>query len=437
MKVILNKITVVLLSGMLAITGIFTGYHNNQAANNSGSIAYLLGTAPKDNSKASTINDSYDIFFMDDDASFKYELADGVYWVPVNVLGKPQYSSEKLRKIIDTRDPAFIEKKINTLYDAISYRYLSGFTTTRGGDHKDLPFNGVIWQHHKDGKEAVLTNEGDCSGNAVLISYLLKGNYKESGYISYNLSNGSGHVFNYFMHKGSYYFIDCTEMRSAIMESNLSNRWSDFGVNLIMADSVQQFIDYYTMNYINGAAVFQMYQDERVAPIGYKNDTYYLPNDLKIRFYGDTDQIKYILTKGPTDIPSWENSIQKAINRNLTGELSIVPYSHSEYEENRGDFYDLRLYNLNGIPVQLQHLTINYYDKSGKLLSKEKYTSDDFNNIMINNVVFDMAMIGLNNSNNTARIDGSVEYLDINGHLERKEFKFDLSARDIPVEYVQ
>lgn len=103
MKFMSYKLAVVLLSGIMAITGILSGNYNSQANGiNSENIAYSSETALKDEKITSNIDDSYDIFFMDDDASFKHKLADGVYWVPVNVLGKPQYSSEKLREIIDT-----------------------------------------------------------------------------------------------------------------------------------------------------------------------------------------------------------------------------------------------------------------------------------------------------------------------------------------------
>jgi hypothetical protein len=440
MKGILKKFAVTIISGLLLISGVYTAYSNSNAMNGSidRSIDKLTAAAYKaDKSKTSDIDDSYDIFFMDDDAYFKHKLDDGVYWVPVNFLGKPQYTGDEVREIIDTRDPEYIEKKINTLYDAISYRYLSGFTTTRVGDHKDLPYNGIIWQHHKNGKEAILTNEGDCSGNAVLISYLLQGNYDESGFISYNLSNGGGHVFNYILHDGCYYFLDCTDIRSAIIEDSRIGRRPYFGVNLIMADSVEKFIKYYSKNYLSDTAVFQMYQDDRVAPIGYKKGVFYLPDDLDIKFYGDVKKIRYVLTKRPTVIPSWENDTKKEIDRSIKGEIAVIPYSHSDYGGMAG-YHELRLYNLNGILVELQHITINCYNHKGKLQSKIEYNTDDLDEFMLNNIIFDMAAIGIGNLNNYARIDGSIEYTDINGNLVKKDFDIDLAADDIiPVKYVQ
>lgn len=205
-------------------------------------------------------------------------------------------------------------------------------------------------------------------------------------------------------------------------------------MNLLMADSVNQFIKYYSSQ-LGTTAVFQMYQDDRVMPIGYRDGAYYLPDDLDIKFYGDTKQIKFALTKRPPDVPRWENDVKKAIDRDVKGDLAIVPYSHSQYGRRAG-IYELRLYNLNGIPVELMNIGINYYNRSGSLQSRVEYNSERLVSFMPNNVVFDMAVIGMNNFNNYSKISGNIEFRDINGNLINKEFEFEPNV-NVPVKYVQ
>lgn len=50
---------------------------------------------------------SKDEFFLSETASFKNTLADGVYCVPVNVLGGSEYTNEEILDMIDTKDPEY------------------------------------------------------------------------------------------------------------------------------------------------------------------------------------------------------------------------------------------------------------------------------------------------------------------------------------------
>jgi hypothetical protein len=374
-------------------------------------------TAEAATSKVSD-NQSYDAFFMNQKVSFQKKFGDGIYWVPVNVLGKPKYTDEEILDMIDKKDPEYAAKMIDTLFDAIKYFYLSGFKVLRS-DHKDLPFEGVIWQHHKNGSEALLTNEGDCSGTAALISYLLDGDYKETGYFSYNLDNGSGHVFNYFKNKNKYYFIDCTVIRYATMEKEQPVQQDDYMANLVMADSIEQYVAYYKMHQLNNASViFNTYSADRVIPISFNNGKYYLPEDLNIKFYGDKKQIGINLVKRPVEVPGW-NFISQ-IDRMDKAEVSILPYSYEVYQ-NGGQYYELRIYTLNDITVELKSLAINYYNSSDQMLLSHEYTEDEIS--IQNKSIFDMRAYPMQYGSQYAYITGVAEFKDIHGNIFNKKFK--------------
>lgn len=365
---------------------------------------------------------NYDVFFLKQDANFKKSIGNGVYLVPVNVLGRPEFTNEDILDMIKEKDPEQISKKISTLYDAVRYYYISGFQMLRG-DHKDLPYDGVIWQHHKTGEEAVLTNEGDCSGNAVLISYLLEGDYDEVGYFSYNLKDGGGHVFNYFKQDGKYFFLDFSSIRDAMMEDTQINwRGAYYPTNLVMADSIEKFVQFYKSNYLNNMkAIFNTYKADKVAPIGYKSGKYYLPNDLKdLKFYGDVKQISFVLTKAPKDIPCWNSD--GLLDRDMKAEVAIVPYSYQDYE-GRGTHYDLRIFTLNEINVELTRLTLSYYDAGNRLITKNEYDKEDLCRFQPNNFIFDWKPLPMQNGNNYASVKGTAVFEDIHGNVITEKFE--------------
>jgi hypothetical protein len=381
--------------------------------------------AAKESSKTKDTND-YNIFFLDKDAKIKKYLANGVYWVSVNTLGGPQLTDKKIIDLINKQDPKSMSKSIDTLYDVVRYYYLAGFKTL-SSDHKDIPFNGVYWQHHKTGPEALITNCGDCSGNAVLAAYLLAGDYDEVGYITYNIENGSGHVFNYIKQDGKYYFTDFSSNRDAIREDT-KRTWQGayYPANLVMADSVEKFVSYYKTNFLNGAkAVFSTYTADRVAPVGYKNGKYYLPDDIEdLKFYGDTDRIKFVLTKRPVVIPSWNE--EGFIDRSIKAEVAVVPYSYKEYHgSNIG--IEVRIYPINDITVEIQQYTAKYYAKNGRLLYTEDYDEGMLGNMHPNNCIFTMRPCPLHYDSNCAYVEGKVVLKDIHGNTITEEFIYQMN----------
>jgi hypothetical protein len=389
-------------------------------------ISSALSISKNPEVKAASKKDSKnnDAFFLSETASFKIKVSDGVYCVPVNMLGGSKYSNDEILDMIDTRDPKKISKNINTLFDAVKYYYFSGFKTLQS-DHKDLAYDGVIWQHHKSGSEALIANEGDCSGNASLIAYLLDGDYDETGYFSYNLENGSGHVFNYFKKDKKYYFLDFSVINYAVMECNLGNRQNSYyRSNLFMADSVDKFIAYYKRTYLNSmTSIYNTYSYDRVAPIGYKNGKYYLPNDIKdIKFYGDKNKINVIQTNKPKDIPSWNRD--GLLDRDLKADISTVLYSFMEYE-GRNSYYSLRFYSMNDVTSRISKISIKYINSSKKVFREQNLSETQIENeISFNNSIFDYRDFNVLMLLDTKQIKGDVEFTDIHGNVFTKKFDF-------------
>ena len=88
---------------------------------------------------------------------FEIQVYKGVYWVPINILGKTNYTSAEILEIskLSLEDK---KRKISNLYEAIQLFQISDFTGSL--DNKDFMINGVHWQTHKTPEEAVLSNEG-------------------------------------------------------------------------------------------------------------------------------------------------------------------------------------------------------------------------------------------------------------------------------------
>lgn len=131
----------------------------------------------------------------------EYKLPEG--------LGKPEYTKAEIRKMIDdglSLDE--IRDKIGTYPDVVQYLYLRGFTYV----YPDLSFtyDGISWAMNRAPGVVFDLREGNCGGMSNLINYILQGDYDSQGYVQMCGPNGSGHVFNYFLQDGTYYFVDFT-----------------------------------------------------------------------------------------------------------------------------------------------------------------------------------------------------------------------------------
>ena len=113
-------------------------------------------------------------------ASYKVPVGNGVFWVPVNTLGKPQLTGEQIRAVPKT--PQTLKQKINTLYDAIAFVQEYGMS---GEDRKFLSYDNTLWEYYQSIEQTVSTNLGGSGEMANLLCYLIQDDYDEEGYIVY------------------------------------------------------------------------------------------------------------------------------------------------------------------------------------------------------------------------------------------------------------
>lgn len=189
-----------------------------------------------------------DLLTLRHDAEFEMGVAEGVSWVPVNMLGKSGYSNEEIFQMV-RESPEVKQREIHTLYEALQLYQISGFAAS--DDNVRLQENGINWEHHKPGYYAVATNNGCCATSANWLNYILAGDYEEVGYIATSQRDGNGHIYNYIYHNGWYYFIDLTHYRTdwiatAVEDGNPDSYYNtDFILgNCHKAKSVRAYVDY-------------------------------------------------------------------------------------------------------------------------------------------------------------------------------------------------
>lgn len=151
---------------------------------------------------------SKDTWNLRENASFEVEVAENVWWVPANALGKSRYTNSEIAYI--ARENAETRKeKISNLYEAIQLFQVSDFASDSYRDNLNVrktdPKNGYDWEKHCPGYYAQSINRGNCSTNTNWLIYLLEDDYEEWGTFHYQAENGSGHVYNWFKVDGYYY----------------------------------------------------------------------------------------------------------------------------------------------------------------------------------------------------------------------------------------
>lgn len=139
------------------------------------------------------------------DITFRIKVYDGVYWVPLNTLGKTRYTNDEIRIIAQLP----VEEKrsmIGNLYEAVQLFQLSGFKGLF--DNQDYYIDNIHWQTHKTPEEAVSSNEGCCATDTNWLAYMLNSKYDYIGAFCYGNADMNGHITTYIQHKGLYYFLD-------------------------------------------------------------------------------------------------------------------------------------------------------------------------------------------------------------------------------------
>lgn len=166
-------------------------------------------------------NDSgKDLSLLRHDAAYSIEVFDGVFWVPAVSLGESRYTNAEIAAMLND-SPEEKQAKIGTLYEALQLYQIGDFRSA--DDNVRISENGIDWEYHTPGRNAVINNCGCCATDSAWLHYLLDGDYDEIGYITTSQRDGSGHVYNYIQDDGWYYIIDLTHYRNdwiATIEEN-------------------------------------------------------------------------------------------------------------------------------------------------------------------------------------------------------------------------
>lgn len=155
------------------------------------------------------INSLNDTINLRSHAIFNTRISNELSWVPVNTLGFPRYSIEKLFEITSDKSAKQLQDMQFNLYEAIElFQMCFRFRET----NDIVIYNDGIynWQLHKSGRYAIETNNGCCSSAATWLNYIIKKTYSNRGYIHIIRPDGSGHIINYIKYNEYYYIIDMT-----------------------------------------------------------------------------------------------------------------------------------------------------------------------------------------------------------------------------------
>lgn len=253
------------------------------------------------------------------DASYEVEVADGVYWVPAVSLGTSHFSNMDIHKMLSST-PEEKQQNISTLYEALQLYQVGNFTSS--DDNIRISENGVNWEHHKPGYHAVRTNTGCCATDSNWLHYILDGDYEEVGFFATSQRDGSGHVYNYILHDGWYYFVDLTHYHAsgspidnAVEDGDLNSYYSTDYIlgNIHKARSVQDYVDYVQQTFNDPPGLMLMYTAEDVLAVdGPQSQSgvqiiYEEANGQQINVVFDDpgDSLTFIRKASPKNLPDW------------------------------------------------------------------------------------------------------------------------------------
>ena len=279
-------------------------------------VIQRLNYIPYDAAEIVPVNPDYDIDRVRYEADFRMILADGVWWVPINMLGRTRYTNREIADMVE-HSPEEKQEEISTLYEAIQLFRISGFTYTE--DNVEIPEGEVKWEHHKPGRDAVRTNTGCCAADSNWLNYILNGDYEQIGFLSYSCADSDGHVFNYIYQDGYYYFIDLTGYEDGYenglaRESGMPRDYVYSGLAtgcLIKARSPENFVNYYVGICRNAPNLFFLYQGENNLPVagieidGLMTMTYPEGYDIQILDGNEPEKLGVQFVEGPKKEYKW------------------------------------------------------------------------------------------------------------------------------------
>lgn len=147
---------------------------------------------------------AYDSKNLRYNAKFETEVFPHVFWVPVSYLGKTNWTNQQLA--LQKAVPTALKERMNNPYEFIQYIQAVDFQ-----EHTDVSYtmqNGISWETHTSGEEALHMNRGSCSSISGAFYYLLNEKFNHTGILCAIANSGVGHTFNFVQKEDNYYFID-------------------------------------------------------------------------------------------------------------------------------------------------------------------------------------------------------------------------------------
>ena len=260
-------------------------------------------------------NPDYDVGKIRYEAQFEVPVAHNVWWVPLRALGGSRYTNREIAAMLD-HTPEQKQEEISTLYEALQLFKISDFTYTRE-DYVNITEDDITWAHYKPGRDAVRINIGNCGVDSAWLSYILRGDYEEMGFVAYTKIDDDGHIFNYIYQDGYYYFIDMTGYEGDMATAWETGSKADYMLsgavsgNLIKAKNPEDYVKYYTELAANAPNMFYLYQADEILPVSGIEDenglTIFYPegNDIKAIDGKNPEKVQLKLVPGPKKTYSW------------------------------------------------------------------------------------------------------------------------------------
>ena len=258
-----------------------------------------------------------DLSLLRHDAQYEIEVFDGVFWVPAVSLGESRYTNAEIAAMLGD-SPEEKQARIGTLYEALQLYQIGNFSSA--DDNVRISENGINWEYHTPGRNAVINNCGCCATSSAWLRYLLDGDYDEIGYIATSQRDGSGHVYNYIRDGEWYYIIDLTHYRNdwiATIEENgdmaAYSRSDRVLGNIHRTKNLTSFVNYVQNAFNDPPGLMFRYTCEDVTPI----DGVHFPDGVTIVrpesyepyitciFDDPADDLTYSYVPDPTEVPQY------------------------------------------------------------------------------------------------------------------------------------
>lgn len=275
--------------------------------------SYIFELTEKSASLVDYTNDSgKDLSLLRHDAQYDIEVFDGVFWVPAVSLGESRYTNAEISAMLDD-SPEEKQAKIGTLYEALQLYQIGDFRSA--DDNMRISENGIDWEYHTPGRNAVINNCGCCATDSAWLRYLLDGDYDEIGYITTSQRDGSGHVYNYIL-DGEWYYNYRNDWIATIEENGDMDAYSRSDRvlgNIHRTKDLSSFVNYVQDAFNDPPGLMFRLTCEDVTPLdGVRSQNgviIYRPESYEpyvtCIFDDDTDDLTYAYAPDPANAPEY------------------------------------------------------------------------------------------------------------------------------------